>query len=99
MNFVQFPFEVKVDPLRLWIQDSGFSNSLLERGKKPNLFLKVVLADACVPSDTVANEVFVLRGGKLWSLLVDAVQAADEGIVGEGDAGGVDREWIVLERT
>lgn len=65
------------------IQNSLFSGSLLQRRKNPNLFPKSVLADACVPSDAVADKVFVIGGGKMWSLLVDTIEAADEGIVRE----------------
>ena len=81
------------------IQNSPFSGSLLQRRKNPNLFPKAVLADACVPSDTVADKVFVVGGGKIWSLLVDAIKTADEGIVRERNVGGVEGERIVLQRT
>lgn len=78
------------------IQNSLLSSSVLHRRKEPDLFPRVVLADARVPGQAVANEVFVVGRGKVWSLLIDAIEAANESIVRERDARGVDRKRIVL---
>ncbi len=83
----------------LIIHDPRFSNSLLQRRKDLNLRRSVVLADTHVPSDAIANKVFVVGGGQIWSLLVDAIEAADEGIVRERNVRGVDGERVVLQRT
>lgn len=81
------------------IQNPLFSNSLLHRREKSDLFPMVALADTRQLGDAVANEVFAIGGSKIWSLLVDAIEAANEGIVRERNAGGVVGERIVLERT
>ena len=80
------------------IQNALFSCSFLHRRKNSNLFPRVLLADARVPSNAVANKVLVVRGAKIWSLLVDTIEATDEGIVRERDVRGIDRERIILER-
>ena len=81
------------------IQNSLYSNSLLHRPEKAYFFPRVILADARVPCGAVTNKVFVVGAGKRWSLLVDAIEAADEGIVRERNVRGVDGERIVLERA
>lgn len=67
----------------LMIQNSPFARSLLQRRGNPKIFPSVVLANASVPSDAAANEVFVVGGRKICSLLADAIEAADKGIVRE----------------
>ena len=80
------------------IQNARFSSSFLHRRKNPNLFPIVLLADARVPSNAVANKILVVGGAEIWSLLVDTIEATDEGIVRERDVRGIDRERIILER-
>lgn len=80
------------------IHDSISFGGVSHRRKTPNLFPSVVLADRRQPSNAVVNEIFMIGGGKIWSLLVDAIEAADEGIGRKGDLRGVDGERIVLER-
>ena len=78
------------------IEDSRLSGSFLQGRKEADFFSKVVLAETRDPCEAVADEVFVVGSFKVWSVLADAVEAADEGIVGEGDARGVDGEGVVL---
>ena len=78
------------------IEDSRLPRSFLQGRKQSDFFPKVVLAETSDPCEAVADEVFVVGRFKVWSVLADAVEAADEGIVGEGDARSVDGEGVVL---
>ena len=81
--------------------DGGVQQALpaccpVEGGEELGLLVVVVLRDAVVPGEAVADEVVLVAGPDAGSLLVDAVQAADEGVVAQGHVGGFEREWIGL---
>lgn len=78
------------------VEISRLSGSLVQSRKQSDFFPKVVLAEASDPCGAVVDKVFVVGRCEVWRVLVDAVEAADEGIVGEGNAGGVDGEGVVL---
>ena len=81
------------------IEVSRLSRRLVQGRKQADFFPGVVLAEASNPCGAVGDKVFTVGGSKVWSVLVDAVEAADEGIVGEGDARGVDGEGVVLREN
>lgn len=78
------------------VEDSPLSRSFLQSREQSNFFPKVVLAEASDPCDAVVDKVFVVGRFEVSSVLVDAVEAADESVVGEGNARGVDGERVVL---
>lgn len=57
------------------------ASRFVDTGKQFDLLVAVVRIDAVVPGDAVVHKVGLVCGRQAWSLLVDAVEASDEGVV------------------
>lgn len=89
-------------PQRTMLVEGGFhepclAGSLVEVGEELCLLVVVVLMDAVVPGYAVACEVQLVRIWHAWGLLVDAVEATDEGVMTQGHVRGLNRERVCLK--
>lgn len=74
----------------------GLASGLVDVGKEFCLLVVVMLMHAVVPGYAVACEVHFVRIGNTWGLLVDTVEAADEGVVAQCHVRGLNSERIGL---
>lgn len=77
--------------------ESYLAGSLVEVGEELCLLVMVMLMDAVVPGYAVACEVQLVRVRHAWGLLIDAVEATDEGVMTQGHVRGLNRERVGLK--
>lgn len=73
------------------------AGGFVEIGEELGLFVVMMLIHTVVPGYAVACKVQLVRPRYSWGLLVDAVEAADKGIVAQCHMRGLNCEWVGLE--
>lgn len=76
------------------VHDAFFARSLVDGGEEGGLLIVVMLRNTCLPGETITNKVIAVGRLDAWSLLVDAVEATDEGIMAQGHVGCLDGERV-----
>lgn len=89
-------------PQRTMLVEGGLhepclAGSLVEVGEELCLLVVVVLMDAVMPGYAVACEIRLVCVRHPWGLLVDTVEATDEGIMTQGHVRGLNRERVCLK--
>ena len=72
------------------------AGSFINSRKELGLFIVMVLRNAVVPSETIANKITAVAGLYSWSLLIDAIKTTDERVVAQGHVGGFKGERVRL---
>ena len=78
------------------IHHAILANSLVNGWEKLSFLVMVMLRDTVVPGQAIAHKIETVGCLYSWSLLIDTVEAADEGIVAQGHVGGFDGERVRL---
>ena len=78
------------------VHDAFFADSLVNGRKELGLLIAVMLRDTVMPSKTIAYKICAVGWLDAGSLLVDTVEATDEGVVAQGHVGCFNGKWIRL---
>ena len=70
------------------------ANSLVNGREKLCFFIMVMLCDTVMPGQAIAHEVETVGWLYSWSLLIDTVEATDEGIVAQSHVRGFNGERV-----
>ena len=72
------------------------ADSLVNGWEKLCFLVMVMFCDTVVPGQAIAHKIKTVGWLYSWSLLIDTVEAADEGIVAQGHMGGFNGERVRL---
>lgn len=78
------------------VHQALFVRRLVDGGEELVLLVMMMLRDAVMPSYTVADKLLLVGRLDARSLLIDAIEASDEGVVAQGHVGGFDGKWVCL---
>ena len=78
------------------IHHAGLANSLVNGREKLGFLVMVMFCDTVVPGQAITHKIESVGWLYSWSLLVDAVEATDEGIVAQSHVGGFNGERVRL---
>ncbi len=76
-----------------------FANSLVNGRKERGFLIVVMLGDTVMPGEAIAHEIHTVGRLYPWSLLIDTVEATDEGIMAQGHMGGLNGEGVRLIKS
>ena len=63
------------------VHDTFLAHGVLDGREEESFLVAMVFLDTVMPCQTIADEIFRVGWLDTWSLLVDAVEASDEGIM------------------
>lgn len=69
---------------------------LVKSGEQLSFFIVVMLSNAVTPCDAIADKICLVSRLDARSLLVDAVEAADEGVMAQSHVRRFNSKWICL---
>ena len=81
------------------VHHAFLTGGLLDGGKELGFFVVMVFRNAVMPSEAIADEIAAIARPDPWSLLIDAVEAANEGIVAQDHVRSFNGKRVRLVRS